>query len=267
MAGEREVIVEAPVTFEGMKISWGGVFGGVLAGLGTLILLSSLGLAIGVSAVDPRDPNASAIGTGAAIWTGLTLLIALFIGGWASTRLSMLWEKTTAMFEGMLVWVISLTLILYLAASGIGLVANGAFGMLGHAAQATGAAVGTSMDEGSLSSGSVDEIVARLRNPQTVSTVASALGMSRDEASAALNDITTRVEAARDNPEQAATEVRNGLSTLASRAKQNLANTAAEAQPEASATAWITFGALVLSLLAAIAGAGMGRRGVVRRVA
>ncbi len=73
MAVEREVLVErTPTLFEGMKISWGGIFGGVLAGIGTLMLLSSLGIAIGISAVDPRDPSASSIGTGAAIWTSLS---------------------------------------------------------------------------------------------------------------------------------------------------------------------------------------------------
>jgi hypothetical protein len=263
MAVEREVLVEPrPTVFEGMKISWGGVFGGVLAGVGTLMLLSSLGLAIGISTVDPRDPSAAAIGTGAAIWTGLTLLIALFVGGWASTRLSMLWERTTALYEGMLVWVISMMLILYLTASGIGLVASGAFGALGHAAQA----VGSSIDEQGLSSGNVDQMVARLRDPQTASTVASALNMPRGEVSAALNDVSSRVEAARDNPQQAAAEVRRGVSELAARAKQNLAQTAANAQPQASATAWLTFVALVLSLLAAIFGAAMGRRGVEKRV-
>jgi hypothetical protein len=263
MAVEREVIVEVPAALEGMRISWGGVFGGVLAGIGTLMLLSSLGLAIGISAVNPHDTSAAAIGTGTAIWTAVTLLIALFIGGWASTRLSMLWERTTAVFEGMLVWVISMTLILYLAANGIGLVASGAFGLIGGAAQA----VGVSLDDRSLSSGSVDQILSRLRDPQTTTTVASALGMPREEVSTALNEISGRVEAARDNPEQAAAAVRTGIADLASRAKQNLAQTAAEAQPGASATAWLTFLALVLSLLAAIGGASLGRRGVVKRVA
>ena len=90
MAVETEILTErAARPFEGMKISWGGVFGGVLAGIGALMLLSSLGLAIGISATDPRDPNGSALGIGAAVWTGLTLLVSLFIAGWASTRLSM----------------------------------------------------------------------------------------------------------------------------------------------------------------------------------
>jgi hypothetical protein len=176
MAVEREVIVESPDAFQGMKISWGGVFGGVLAGVGALILLSSLGVAVGVSAAR-RTADGESIRTGAAIWTGLSLLISLFIGGWASTRLSMLWERTTAMFEGVLVWVLSVIIVLYLTASGVTLVFGGGFG-------------------------TADQVAA----------------------------------------------------------------SAAQVQHAVSATAWVSFVALVLSLLAAIAGAAAGRRGVERKV-
>jgi hypothetical protein len=177
MAVEREVIVESADAFQGMKISWGGVFGGVLAGIGALILLSSLGVAIGVSAAHGRNTDGDAIRTGAAIWTGLSLLVSLFIGGWASTRLSMLWERTTAMFEGVLVWVLSLIIVLYLTASGVSLVVIRGFGVAGDAAA-----------------------------------------------------------------------------------------DAAQVQHAVSTTAWVSFGALVLSLLAAIAGAAAGRRGVEKKV-
>src|SRR4051812_14338865 len=268
MAAETEILIESNSRpFEGMKISWGGVFGGVLAGVGVLMLLSSLGLAIGISATDPRNPDGEALGTGAAIWTGLSLLIALFIAGWASTRLSMLWERTTAMFEGVLVWVLSLILILYLTASGIGLVASGAFNLVGTTAKAVGSSVGSSMNLDDLSSGNVDEILGRLRDPQTTTIVAAATGSSRAEASSNLQDISRRVEQARNDPARAAAEARQGLQRLTSQAKQNLANTAAEAKPAATTGAWLTFAAMVLSLLAAILGAGTGRRGVVRRAA
>jgi hypothetical protein len=266
MAVETEILIDrTPGRFDGMKISWGGVFGGVLAGVGVLMLLSSLGVAVGISATDPRNPNGQALGTGAAIWTGLSLLISLYIAGWASTRLSMLWERTTAMFEGVLVWVLSLILILYLTASGIGLIASGAFGLVSKTAQAVGSTAQT-MDVNALTSGDVDAILGKLRDPQTATVVASATGTSREEASRTLNDMSQRVEAARDNPAQASAEARQGLQTLAARAKQNLANTAEEVKPEATTTAWLTFAALVLSLLAAIGGAAVGRRGVVRRV-
>jgi hypothetical protein len=266
MAVETEVLVERTARpFEGMRISWGGVFGGVLAGVGALMLLSSLGIAVGISATDPRNPDGTALGIGAAVWTGITLLIALFIAGWASTRLSMLWERTTAMFEGVLVWVLSLILILYLTANGIGLVASGAFGLLGKTAQAVGSSMG-SMDAGTLSSGNVDQILARLRDPQTATIVASATGTSQAEAETTLREMSQRVEAARNDPAAASAEARRSIETLTARAKQNLAQTAAEAKPEATTTAWLTFVALVLSLLAAIFGAAVGRRGVVGRV-
>jgi hypothetical protein len=267
MAIEREVLIAQTGTPDGMKISWGGVFGGVLAGIGTLLLLTSLGLAVGISAVDPRDPDAGTIGTGAAIWTTLTLLISLFIAGWASTRLSMLWERTTAMFEGALVWVMSLILILYLTANGIGLVASGAFGVLGSAAHTAGAAMVPAFDGGGMASGSVDDMLNKLRDPQTAAVVANATGMSQQDASEELSRISARVEAARNDPAQAAAQARQGLAELTSRAKQNLSRTAAEMKPEVTTTAWLTFAALVLSLLAAIGGAAVGRRNVERRVA
>ncbi len=264
MATETEILIErTPAPFEGMKISWGGVFGGVLAGIGALLLLSSLGVAIGISATDPRNPDGSALGIGAAVWTGLTLLISLFLAGWASTRLSMLWERTTAMFEGVLVWVLSLILILYLAASGIGLVANGAFNLVGNTAQAVGNSGMLNVD--ALASGNVDEMLGRLRDPQTAAVVAGATGTSQQEASRTLQELSQRVEAARNNPAEAAAEMRRSLAALTAQAQQNLSQVAAEAKPEATATAWITFGALVLSLLAAITGAGVGRRSVVGR--
>jgi ABC-type transport system involved in multi-copper enzyme maturation permease subunit len=268
MSVEREVLIERPASdaFEGMKISWGGVFGGVLAGVVALMLLSSLGLAIGISAVDPRNPDGSTVGTGAAIWTALTLLVSLFVGGWASTRLSMLWERTTAMFEGALVWVLSLILILYLAASGVSLIASGVFSMAGQTAEAVGASFGSAMDERGMTQGSVDEMLARLRDPNTASTLSTALGMPRDQVAAALNETSSRVEAVRNDPARAAAEVRSGLSNLASRARENLSQAAANVKPQATATAWVAFAALILSLLAAIAGAAVGRRGVVKRV-
>lgn len=266
MAVDTEVLIEANASrFEGMKISWGGVFGGVLTGVGVLMLLSSLGLAIGVSATNPRDFDGGAIGTGAAIWTGFTLLVALFIAGWASTRLSMLWERTTAMFEGALVWVLSLIVILYLTASGIGLVASGAFGLLGKTAQTMTSSAG-SMDFSALSSGNVDAILERLRDPQTARIVATATGTTPEETTRTLQDLSQRVEAARNDPATATAEAKRGLETLGAQAKRNVANTAAEMKPEATATAWLAFAALLLSLLAAIFGASAGRRGVVKRV-
>jgi hypothetical protein len=126
MVVEREVIIERPaVTYEGMRVSWGGIWAGVLVVLGTLLLLSTLGLAIGFSA-DERNVDPQKIGSGAVIWARVSLLIGLFLGGMAATRMSMVWDRFTGLAQGALVWVVSLVVVLYLSANGVGLMLSSA---------------------------------------------------------------------------------------------------------------------------------------------
>jgi hypothetical protein len=73
--------------------------GGVLLAVGLMILLAALGVAIGISAVNPSQTEASTFGTGIAIWSGLSLLGALFLGGYASTKLSAATDATTGFFN------------------------------------------------------------------------------------------------------------------------------------------------------------------------
>lgn len=248
----------------GFRISWGGIWAGVLTVMGTLLFLTALGLAIGISAAEPGDADAQALGTGAAIWSGLSLLIALFVGAMAATRLGMVFDKAAGAFEGALVWVLSFLIVLWLASSGVRLVAGGISGLFSGIGQTVGATV-SGMDD--LSSGDVDQILARLNDPQIARTLAGATGLSEEEVRAQLSDVSRRVEAARDNPQQAAAEVRQGTSQLMSRVRQQLPTMAANAQDEATKAAWITFGAMLISLLAAIAGSMVGRKRVVATLA
>ena len=60
-------------------------------GLGVLMLLSTLGLAIGISAADigpGQGSDAKGFGIGAGIWARLSLLIALFLSGMIASRVS-----------------------------------------------------------------------------------------------------------------------------------------------------------------------------------
>jgi len=247
---------------DGMKVSWGGVFAGVLVAMGVSMLLAALGLAIGVTAIDPGDTDPGAIGTGAIVWGALQLLIALFIGGMVATRVGAIIDRTTGFFEGVLVWVVSLILMAYLAGSGIATVASGAFTLLGGATQTFGAVIQTEGAAPSVDvSGTVDEMMEQLRSPELVNRVASVTGLSVNETRDTLNETATRVEANRNNPTQAAEEARRGIATLFDRARMSgaLAAQAEEIQPEAASTAWLTFLALLLSLAAAVAGAMFGR--------
>lgn len=253
---------------DGMKVSWGGVFAGVLVAIGVSMLLASLGLAIGVTAVDPRRADGAVLGVGAAVWGAIQMLLALFVGGMVATRVGAIIDRTTGFFEGVLVWVVSMLLMAYLAGSGIASVANGAFSLLGGATQTLGAVVqgegaGATAGSGAAGveiAGTVDEMAAQLRNPELVNRVASTTGLSVNEARATLSDTAARVEASRDDPARAADEARRGVAALLERARSSaaLAARAEELKPAAASMAWLTFVALLLSLAAAVTGAMFG---------
>ena len=250
-------------SMEGLRISWGGIWAGVLTVLGALLFLTTLGLAVGITAADPGNTDAEALGMGAAIWTGLSLLIALFVGGMAAARLGMIFDKATGAFEGALVWVLSFVVILWLASSGVQLVASGISGLFGGVTRTISSATGGMQD---LSGGNVDQILARLNDPQTARTIAGATGVPEQEVAASLRDVAGRVEAARNNPEQVAIELRQGTQQFMERARQQLPAVAERVQESATKTAWITLAAMLISLLDAIAGAMLGRRRVAERL-
>ncbi|MGZ8273043.1 MAG: hypothetical protein ACXW2G_03580 [Burkholderiaceae bacterium] len=270
MSLQREVVIEhndstrAVAESPGTRVSWSGIFGGVVVGIGVLLLLTALGLAVGITAVDPNNPDAGTIGTRALIWTGVSLLLALFIGGWSAARMSMLWDRTAAMFQGTLVWALFMVLILYLAASGIGLVAGKTFSLVGDVAKtAAGATTGASLPD--VTQGNVEQVLARLDDPKTASGIATATGMDQQEVARTLSDLRGRVDAARDDPAKVAAELRTATAGFAERAKGRVQEAAAEAQPAATRTAWATFAALLLGLLAGMAGAAVGRRNAASR--
>jgi hypothetical protein len=259
---ERRQLRFPPLSADGMRVSWGGIWGGVLVALGMLLLLAALGVAVGVSAFDPGESEAANFGTGAGIWAAFSLLLALFIGGMTATRIGAIFDKTTGFFEGALVWVVSVLLAGFLATSGISMVAGGAFKLIGGATQVVGSVMqttgGPNMDPGT----GVDQMLQRLRDPKTAQQLGNASGLPANEVQSILDDTAQRVEQNRDNPTQAAAEAKQGFAQIYDRAKSSGAwqQKAEEMKPEATATAWISFIALLLSLIAAVAGALLGRR-------
>jgi hypothetical protein len=141
------------------------------------------------------------------------------------------------------------------------MLAGSAASLLGGATQAVSSVMQGGAG-GVDTSGSVDQIVQRLQDPKTAQQIASATGMQQQEVQSALSQTAQRVEENRDDPAKAAAEAKAGMSELMQKAKASgaLEQKAEALQPQASRAAWITFGALVLSLLAAVIGAMSGRR-------
>jgi hypothetical protein len=248
----------------GVRVRWGGVTSGWIMALGTLLLLTTLGLAIGITAIgDPRTADsatASGLGMGAGLWGAVTLLIALFLGGLVSTRVTDRPDRGGAVLHGALVWTLTSLMLVWLLGQGVSLGLSGLFGALSGLTRTAATAVTTTATQGgdlahSLGLTDPTQVMNRLDNPETASLFASATGMAPEEARATLAQFRGRIEAIRDNPERVAAEVRDFLAQYKDRVAQQALRTAAAVQKGASVGAWVTFGVLTLTLIAAIVGA------------
>ena len=68
------------------RISWGAVFAGFFIALVSVVLLTSLGSAIGFTAARSNGVGTDQITTGAAIYGVIVTLFSLFVGGWATSH-------------------------------------------------------------------------------------------------------------------------------------------------------------------------------------
>lgn len=262
--------VRAADDTQGIRVSWGGVWSGFLVGFGVFLLLSILGLAIGVSAVnvDPNEEaNAGGVGVGAIVWSALSLLVSLFIGGVVATRTGLVYDRGAGMIEGVLVWVIAMLAIFWMAGSGIGLLARSTSGLIGGVTQqATGQSPGgEAFNPAELTRGEPAQIADRLNDRETARVVAAASGQPEEQVRQRLSEVSQRVRAT-DDPERAAQIAQEGLQPYMAAAGQRVERAASEAQPYVAGAVWATLLAMILALMAAIWGAMVGRRQVVHRL-
>ena len=99
------------------RISWGPILGGVATAFAVYMLLGLLGQAIGFSVMD--NVSGESLGIGAAIWATLTIVVALFAGGWVCSRFTVGEDQTEAVLYGAILWGTMFIVLLVLA--GIGL--------------------------------------------------------------------------------------------------------------------------------------------------
>jgi hypothetical protein len=101
------------------RVQWGPIIAGVLTAIATLLILTVLGLAIGSSALEPRDIGQK-LGTGAAIWGAVSAIIAFFLGGYVAAKTAAVGGVGSGMINGLMVGAAILALVLYLTSTGVG---------------------------------------------------------------------------------------------------------------------------------------------------
>ena len=144
--------MERQVTYQGQpygrmdfmkRISWSAVFAGVLVAIVTQMLLTLLGLGIGLGTIDPvEEQNSTAgLGIGSAIWYIISSLLSLFLGGWIAGRLASAPRLFDGIVHGVLTWCLVTLLTIYFLTTSIGNIIGGAGRLVGGLAKTAGSAV------------------------------------------------------------------------------------------------------------------------------
>jgi hypothetical protein len=264
------------------RISWAAIFGGAVAALGLWLLLYAFGLAVGLSSMDPNDPH-SARGSGifTGVWSGVSPLIALFVGGLVAARLAGVFLRGYGALHGLVMWglvTISGALMVFTIVSSLvtgaakvgGSVVRGGGAALKGMASAAGIGAGGAQDLGL----DWDEMLApvnqRLRSegkpPVMANDIKNAakdtmqaslrrgrFDRSQFEAALAQNTALSRADA-QDLSQRVEAQFEGSLQE----AKQSATSGALKAADATGKAFWGVFAALALGLLAALGGGILG---------
>jgi hypothetical protein len=99
------------------RVSWGALAAGAMVALTIYIVLTLLGLGLGVEAVSRGADRR--LGPGTAIYSIAVLLLAMFFGGWATSRLAVGESRTEAVLYGLILWGVLFLGMVWLLGAGL----------------------------------------------------------------------------------------------------------------------------------------------------
>lgn len=119
MINRTEVDIHAPVSYR--YFSWGAVFAGTFIAFGTQLILTFLGMGIGLGLLNRyTTTNFGAVGIGAGIWMLVSLIISLFFGCWAASKLSGITDKMRSTLQSLVIWSFFIFSTLFLMSTALG---------------------------------------------------------------------------------------------------------------------------------------------------
>ena len=253
-----------------IKLSWSAIFGGVVSALGIWALLYALGLALGLSAINPDNPeSAKPSGLFAGLWSLLVPLIALFIGGAIAGRGAGLIHRGGGAIHGLVMWGVTTVGGAFLVGNLLGS-ALGGIADLGGGALRGGMQVGQRMDFGLNAEDAIAPINERLQAEGKPAITADQIeNASREvmrdavregkvDRESLISAISSETQLSRQDSEEIAARVESQYDS----AKDKVATGALKAADATGKAFWGVFGALFFGMLSAILG---GIFGVSRR--
>lgn len=267
------------------KVSWGAIFAGVVTALGLWILLYALGLALGLSTINPQNTeSARSSGIFTGIWSLLSPLIALFVGGIVAGRCAGVQTKASGGIHGLVMWGLTTLVGLWLVGNLVSALAGGLFSVGKTAVQATGAAVSAGASQAGgvgqaaksfgldandalrpvnerLQAQGKPPVTARQLEAATRDVVQTAVRQGRLDRETLVSAIASKTNLSRADAEDVANRVEaqfNAFQGKAGQAVQQVQTGALKAADVTGKAFWGVFGALFLGLVSAILGATVG---------
>jgi hypothetical protein len=254
---------------------WSAIVGGWLVATGVASLLYVAGLALGFSAFDPynADATAKSIGMGTAVWMVLTWATALFLGGMFASWFDGRSDQTVGTLHGITVWGLSVAVSGLLLAVGLTQGIQGGSAIVRGAATTGLATAGVTASQVSMrgpASGATDDAIMGLQaqltqriaqsttrgtdqlDRRSMAAVASALLKGHTETAKTLLAANTSMSQAEID------QTLQGMSAQVDKYKADV-QAAADAAAHYAATAmWIVFFSTLLALVAAALGGWLG---------
>jgi hypothetical protein len=232
------------------KVSWGAIFAGVVVALVVQVLLTMLGVGVGIATLDPGtadNPAVSTFSIAAGVWYVVTGIIAAFAGGYIAARMSGKTAATTGALHGLTTWAFTTLLVLYLLSSAVGSIVGGVFsgvasavGGLGQTVAQTAApmleganpleaierqVLATGNDPEALNAAAVDAVRALVTGDeagkdqarqQAAQALANARGIPLEQATQQVMQIEQQYEQAAAQVQQTATEAADNAASAVS---------------------------------------------------
>jgi hypothetical protein len=109
------------------RVRWGPIIAGVFAALSSLLILSLLGLAVGLTATNVTPGSAGGAGPlpaeaarNSAVWAAIAALLAFLLGGYVAGGTAAVFDRGWGALNGALVFVVGLPILLWLTSLGLG---------------------------------------------------------------------------------------------------------------------------------------------------
>ncbi|HJS84198.1 MAG TPA: hypothetical protein VJ779_01920 [Acetobacteraceae bacterium] len=279
----RQGIAETTIRYDDRhihrRVSWPALFAAVFVALAIELMLSILGVAVGLGFVSPgtgTTPHASSLGIGAGVWWFVSTLIAFGIAGYVAAWLAGVTARFDGVLHGVVTWAIATMVVVYLLTTAIGGLLGGAFSLVGTGLSAAASGVKAAVPQVAQATGITPDMLqsqaqAYLQptdpNPATMSpqdaqkAIATELPtyLAGGSGAAAAKERIIAIMAAQMHVSQAdATRRFDQLQARATQTKNQAIETAENAATKTADTAstgsYLVFGVLLLDLIVAAIG-------------